>query len=148
MANLILSPMKKLILLLGVLTPLFLVAQDLPFAQDNQISTIVEQMPVFPGGQDSLASFLKNNIKYPEKAKKEKTSGTVYVSFIVNILGEVAQVNLSHGVSPEIDEEALRVVKLIPKWKTPGKQGGKPVNVQMTLPIRFVLPKNETQKAK
>ena len=96
-------------------------------------------MPMFEGWQDSLMSFLQQNIQYPAKAKAEKKEGTVYVRFVVNKIAKVTQVEILRGVSPKLDEEALRVVKLMPKWKTPGKQGGKPVNVQMTIPIRFKL---------
>lgn len=132
--------MKKLILLLGVLTPLFLVAQNKPDSVDT-LGTVVcfyPEVTQFVGGQDSLMSFIRKNAKYPEKAKAEKKSGNVYVSFIVDTTGEVTDVKIKRGVSPELDEEAIRVVKLMPKWK-PAHQEGKLVKQQFSFPIRFIL---------
>lgn len=97
-------------------------------------------MPEFPGGNDSLRSFLIRNIKYPESAWKNSISGTVYVSFVVDDEGYITDVKITRGVDAELDKEALRVMKLMPRWK-PGRQGGKSVNVRMMLPVKFSLDK-------
>lgn len=101
--------------------------------------TIVQEQAEFPGGNDSLQAFLRNNLKYPEKAKKEKTSGKVYVSFNVSAEGKITDSKVLSGVSPELDNEALRVVNQMPLWK-PGTVSGNPVKVQYVLPIDFIIP--------
>ena len=107
----------------------------------EKIFTIVETMPAFPGGQDSLFAFLRRNIKYPKTAQRDSIQGKVSVNFVVDKVGIVRDVRLLKGVSPELDEEALRIIKIMPPWK-PGTQNGKPVNVYFNIPINFILPKN------
>ena len=104
-----------------------------------QTFTIVEQMPGFPGGDGELMKFIQKTIKYPAMAKENGITGTVYVQFVVDQNGEVVDVTVVRGAaSKDLDQEATRVIKALPKW-TPGKQTGKPVRVQFTLPIKFVL---------
>jgi protein TonB len=105
---------------------------------EEQIFTIVEEMPTFPGGDAALMKYLGNNIKYPAIAKDAGIQGTVYVTFVVNEKGEVKDVRVLRSIGGGCDEEAIRVVESMPKWK-PGKQRGKPVKVQYNLPIRFTL---------
>jgi protein TonB len=108
-------------------------ADTLPFVKP-------EVLPQFPGGDAKLIEFVSSNIKYPEKAKKKGNVGTSYISFIVKKSGEVASIKTYKGIpgcSP-CDEEAIRVVKLMPKW-IPGKQEGKVVDVQYVLPVKFSL---------
>jgi len=105
---------------------------------EGKIFTIVEEMPQFRGGQDSLTSYLVRNLKYPLEAQKNKTKGKVYITFVVSKTGDITDVKILRGVSQQIDEEALRVIKLMPAW-TPGKQNGKPVDVQYNMPINFKL---------
>lgn len=116
-----------------------------------QIFTVVEEMPEYPGGRKAMYSYLGENIKYPAKAKENKVEGTVYVSFVVLEDGSVSNVSILRGVGSGCDEEAIRVVKAMPNWK-PGKQKGKPVNVQYNLPIKFSLEqdvdKKETKEVK
>ncbi|HPF51998.1 MAG TPA: energy transducer TonB [Draconibacterium sp.] len=99
---------------------------------------IADVMPEYPGGMDALKQLLVDNVKYPEQAKKDNVEGKVYVTFIVDENGNVQDEKIARGVNPELDAEALRVVKLMPKW-TPGKEGGKTVKVSFTLPVQFAL---------
>jgi periplasmic protein TonB len=98
----------------------------------------VEQMPEFPGGIDSLMSYMMRTVKYPADAKAAGTTGKVFISFVVDEKGRVTDSKVERGVSPSLDNEALRVVNAMPAWK-PGKQGGKVVKVAYTLPIQFAL---------
>lgn len=105
---------------------------------DEQIFFIVEEMPEFPGGESELRKFIANNIKYPEVAQQNGIQGRVYVTFVVDKNGEVANARIARGVDQELDREALRVVNSLPQW-IPGKQRGKEVNVSYTVPINFAL---------
>lgn len=105
---------------------------------DKEIFTVVEDMPEFPGGKKAMLNYLMNNIKYPENPRKEKISGTVYVQFLIKKDGSIGKSKVLRGVNKELDAEALRVVKAMPKWE-PGKQSGKAVDVIMNIPIKFVL---------
>jgi protein TonB len=105
---------------------------------EEEIFTIVQDMPSFPGGDQAMLSYLGKNIKYPTLAKESGIQGTVYVTFVVEKDGSVSNVKVLRGIGGGCDEEAIRVVKSMPKW-TPGKQRGKPVKVQYNLPCRFVL---------
>lgn len=109
-----------------------------PEPAEPDFFTIVEEMPSYPGGDAALMQFLQKNIKYPQIAKENGISGVVYVSFIVDRTGQVTEVKVVRGVDPFLDKEAVRVVSSL-KGYTPGKQRGKPVPVQFTLPIRFQL---------
>ncbi len=98
----------------------------------------VEQMPEFPGGEDELSKYLSENIKYPEKARVDGTQGRVVVGFVVNKDGEIDELKLRRSIGDGCDEEAMRVIKKMPKWK-PAKFNGKPVSVYFDLPIFFTL---------
>jgi protein TonB len=104
----------------------------------SEVFTFVEEMPSFPGGQDELLSFLQQNIKYPEIAKRAGVEGKIFVSFVVTKSGKITNVKVVKGIGAGCDEEAVRVVKLMPSWK-PGKQNGAPVNVSVSIPIVFKL---------
>ena len=106
--------------------------------EEPQIFTIVENMPSFPGGEAKLFEYLGKNIKYPAMAKDAGIQGIVYVNFVVYEDGSIKDVKVLRGIGGGCDEEALRVVKSMPKW-TPGKQRGKAVRVSYNLPIRFTL---------
>ncbi|MEO6883482.1 MAG: TonB family protein [Bacteroidia bacterium] len=101
---------------------------------------IVQQMPVFPGGQDKLFQYLQNNTNYPQMEKEAGVQGTVYVSFVIGADGRVQDVKVLRGIpnGPGCNKEALRVVQAMPAW-TPGKQDGRTVPVQYSLPIKFIL---------
>jgi len=100
--------------------------------------TIVEQMPEFPGGAESMMKYIASNVKYPAMARETGISGNVFVSFVVNKNGEISDVKVLRGIGGGCDEEAVRVVRAMPRW-IPGKQNGKPVPVQFNLPIKFIL---------
>ncbi|QMU29798.1 M56 family metallopeptidase [Adhaeribacter radiodurans] len=106
--------------------------------QNKNIFTQVEVLPQFPGGIEKMYSFLGKNIKYPAAAQKAKKEGTVVVTFVITDQGIIKDLEIVKGLTAETNAEALRVIKLMPPW-TPGKQNGKPVNVQYTLPLRFSL---------
>jgi protein TonB len=99
---------------------------------------IVEEMPMFPGGDVAIQKYIGDNVIYPEVAKENNIQGRVIVKFCVTPTGGVDQVSVLKGVDPELDAEVVRVVKTLPKFK-PGKQGGKPVPVWYTIPINFQL---------
>lgn len=107
-------------------------------AEEEQIFTIVEEQPAFPGGVEEMYKYLGKAVKYPEMAKDAGISGTVYVTFEVDKEGNIKDVKVLRGIGGGCDEEAIRVVKAMPKWK-PGKQRGKAVRVQFNLPIKFTL---------
>lgn len=102
-----------------------------------------ETMPQFPGGRGVLMKYLAANIKYPASAVKGKKEGRVIVTFIVQKDGSITHAKIVRSIDPELDAEALRVVKGMPKW-TPGTQLGKPVSVKYTLPVKFSLQKDAT----
>ena len=104
---------------------------------------IPETMPYFPGGQELLLKYLAVNIKYPASAVKAKKQGRVIVTFIVQKDGSITHAKIARSIDPELDAEALRVVKGMPKW-TPGTQLGKPVSVKYVLPVKFSLQKDAT----
>lgn len=105
---------------------------------EQEIFQIVEEMPSYPGGEQKLMTYLRNNIKYPQIAKESGIKGRVFVSFVVEPDGSVSNVKVLRGIGGGCDEEAMRVVKSMPKWK-PGKQRGKAVRVSYMLPINFQL---------
>jgi protein TonB len=99
---------------------------------------VVEEMPMFPGGEVELLKYIAANTQYPEIAKENNIQGKVIVRFCVTPKGGVSQVSVLKGVDPELDKEAIRVVNTLPTFK-PGKQGGKPVPVWYMVPIAFTL---------
>ena len=105
---------------------------------EQEIFKIVEEMPSFPGGEQKLMEFVGKNIKYPQIARETGIQGRVFVNFVVEPDGSVSNVSVLRGIGGGCDEEAMRVVKNMPKWK-PGKQRGKPVRVQYMLPVNFKL---------
>jgi len=105
--------------------------EDIPYV-------VVEQMPIFSGGDSALLAYITNNTHYPDSAKVKNIQGKVIVRFCVTREGGVDRVSVLRGVDPDLDLEALRVVETLPEFK-PGKQGGKPVNVWYMVPITFTL---------
>lgn len=116
--------------------PVAVVEEEEESAQ--QIFTVVEEMPKFPGGEAKLLEFINKGIKYPVIAQENGIQGRVICSFVVNRDGTVVDAEVVRGVDPSLDKEALRVINTMPKW-TPGKQRGKPVRVKYTVPITFRL---------
>jgi protein TonB len=107
--------------------------KDVPFV-------LVEQMPKFPGGENAMFKYISDNIVYPKSAQKSGIAGTVYIFFIIDKKGNVTSTEVRRGVKggEELNAEALRVIKEMPQWE-PGYQNGKPVSVQLTVPIKFTL---------
>jgi periplasmic protein TonB len=99
---------------------------------------VVEEMPMYPGGDAELLKYIAEHTNYPEVAKENNIQGRVIVRFCVTSKGGVSQVSILKGVDPELDAEAIRVVNTLPTFK-PGKQGGKPVPVWYMVPITFTL---------
>ena len=106
--------------------------------ESDEIFQIVEDQPGFPGGQEALHRFLQQNIRFPAIAREAGIQGTVFVTFVVERDGSVTNVRVLRGIGGGCDEEAIRVVSMMPRW-TPGKQRGRPVRVQFNMPIRFML---------
>ncbi len=104
----------------------------------NGVYQICEQMPEFPGGVEALMDFVAKNVVYPQEAMDKEISGRVYVSFVIEKDGSVNEVKVMKGIGGGCDDEAVRVIKAMPKWK-PGKQEGKPVRVSYMMPISFKL---------
>ena len=105
---------------------------------ETEVFTIVEEMPAYPGGDAKLYEYLGKNIKYPQIARESGILGRVFVNFVVEPDGSVSNVKVMRGIGGGCDEEAVRVIKTMPKWK-PGKQRGKAVRVTYTIPVVFKL---------
>jgi protein TonB len=99
---------------------------------------VVEEMPMYPGGDIEIIKYIGDHVVYPEVAKENNIQGRVIIKFCVTPTGGVDKVSIIKGVDPELDAEVVRVVKTLPPFK-PGKQGGKPVSVWYTVPILFQL---------
>ncbi len=107
--------------------------------QSNDVFMVVEQMPEYPGGEAEMRKFIAENVQYPEDAKLSGASGTAYIKFVVDKNGKVALPDVIKSSGTEsIDNEALRVIKLLPDFK-PGMQRGQAVDVQLTVPIKFAM---------
>jgi protein TonB len=114
------------------------VITEAPVVEEPKIFTFVEQNPEFPGGDAELIKFLQKNIQYPQMERDNDIQGKVLLRFVVMEDGSVQDVNVVRSVSPGLDKEAVRVVKMLPKFK-PGKQQGKAVRVYFNLPVVFKL---------
>ena len=133
--------MKKLILLVVVALFCSTSVMAQTEVEDDAIFVVAENAPEFPGGSDSLYAYIARNIKYPETAKKEKIEGRVFVTFVIEKDGQVSNAKILRDIGGGCGEEALRVVKNMPKWK-PGTQRGNPVRFQFNLPVSFMLGKD------
>lgn len=99
---------------------------------------IVEEMPLFPGGDTERLKFLAANILYPTQATENGIQGTVYFQFIIDSKGNITDVKILRGIGGGCDEEALRVIKMMPQWK-PGRQNGRTVRVLYNMPVVFKI---------
>jgi protein TonB len=106
-------------------------SEDAPYA-------FVEQKPEFPGGDAEFRRFLSENIKYPAIAQENGVKGTVYVEFVVSPNGNLSRVKVIRGFEKSCEDEAVRVIKMMPAWK-PGRQNGKAVYVRYTVPVKYDL---------
>jgi len=105
---------------------------------DNKVFDVVEHKPQFPGGEAALLKYVAEHIRYPAMAQENNIQGRVVVQFVVTKTGAVGEVKVVRGKDPDLDKEAVRVVKSLPKF-VPGKMNGHAVNVWYTLPIQFKL---------
>ncbi len=106
--------------------------------EQNPVYKVMEVMPEFPGGMKALMDFIQKNIRYPEEARKNGIQGRVAVSVVIDENGRVTDPVIMRSRYPALDEEALRIVGLMPQWK-PGMQQGKAVKVEFTFPVTFKL---------
>ena len=113
--------------------------------ENDSIYQIVDEMPQYPGGEAAMMKFVANNVKYPQEAKDKEIQGRVFVSFVIEKDGSVNEVKVQRSIGGGCDEEAVRVIKGMPKWK-PGKQEGKPVRVSYMMPINFKLSDGQPAK--
>lgn len=105
---------------------------------DDEIYQIVEEMPQFPGGETKLIEYIAKNIKYPQVARETGIQGRVFVGFVVEPDGSISNVKLLRGIGGGCDEEAVRVIKSMPRWKS-GKHRGKAVRVSYQIPVLYKL---------
>lgn len=134
---------KKMILMsmMAIVCLMTASAQKTVVSQSKQnVYDAVEQMPEFPGGMPAMIEYLQNNLKYPKDAIKQQVGGRVMVMFVVETDGSLSNVRVARKVFHSLDTEAVRVVKSMPKWK-PGKEKGRLVRVNYTLPVVFSLKK-------
>ena len=135
--------MKRLILLslMAAFSLATVQAQKTVVSQKEQkpeVFMVVENMPEYPGGNEAMFAFFAKNMKYPADAQKNKVQGRVLVTFVVERDGTLTDVQVAKPTFPSLDDEAMRLVKKMPKWK-PGTQRGVPVRVKFTLPVVFKL---------
>jgi len=127
----------KIILFIFLLLPLGLMAQTTTNAPaEDKIFTLIEQMPVYPGGEKAMQKFVAKKIKYTKEAKAANVHGLVITQFVVATDGSITDVNIVKKLGYGLDEEAVRVINSFPKFK-PAMQDGKPVAFRYTLPFRF-----------
>jgi periplasmic protein TonB len=114
---------------------------DPVFEPDPEPPIIIEEMPVFPGGLSGLTKFINENIKYPDEAASNGVQGRVVLRFVVGKDGSISRIQVIKGVHPVLDQEAIRVISMMPRWK-PGKQNGMPAAVWFNVPVSFRLKEN------
>jgi TonB family protein len=130
--------------------PVFVNAQELPqykITPNDTAFVELKKIPEFPGGTTAYAEFLSNNLKYPKEAIASKTEGKVLISIIVHENGEVTHPIVLRSLSPETDEEALRIFKLMPNF-IPASYEGKPVKARIVLPVPFILNQDKKKSKK
>ena len=113
--------------------------------ENDSIYQIVDEMPQYPGGEKVMMEYVAKNVKYPQEAKDKEIQGRVFVSFVVEKDGSVSTVKVLRGIGGGCDEEAVRVVSSMPKWK-PGIKDGKPVRVSYMMPLNFKLTEGQPAK--
>lgn len=109
----------------------------------EQIFRVVEYMPHFPGGESALMEYLKKNIRYPVGAALRGVEGRVVVQFVVTATGDVADIKVVRSIDEELDNEAVRVCRHLPRFEPGRLENGDPVNVWYALPVRFTLPEHD-----
>ena len=108
-------------------------------ADNNPLNfRVVERLPEFPGGMTEFMKWLTKNLKYPESARRQNMQGTVVISFIVNTDGSTSEIKVVRPRHPDLDSEAVRVARMMPKWK-PGEDHGKVCRTMISIPIVFKI---------
>ena len=145
------SAMKKIVLIFFVLLSLNVFAQDSveedsviiweqpvwhQIDESDELIMVAEVMPEFPGGAEKMLEFIQDNIKYPEAARESGTQGRVFVEFVIETDGSISNANVIRGIGNGCDEEAVRLIQSMPKWK-PGKQRGEAVRCSYMVPVVF-----------
>ena len=138
--NFSISTEESLLILLEGLSTL----ADKP--ENDTVFQVVDEMPEFPGGEKALMDYVSNNVKYPQEAKDKNIAGRVFIGFVVEKDGSINEVKVLRGIGGGCDEEAVRVIKSMPKWK-PGIQKGKPVRVSFQMPFVFKLDESAASKS-
>ena len=128
-----------------LLSLLYLIPDPLTAQKDEAIFAPVEIMPEFPGGEEALMDFIRQETRYPKAARDKGIQGRVFVQFVIDTAGQVIEARILRGVHALLDEEALRVINAMPDW-SPGTQRGKPVRVSYNLPINFQLAGKKKKK--
>lgn len=140
------TKLVSLFIALFLCLPLFAQKESIPRIDSEGVYLVPDEMPKFPGGMQAMMKYLSTNVKYPLEAQKKGVSGRVIIQFVVMEDGTLGQEKVVRGVDPLLDEEALRVVKAMPKW-TPGVADGKTVKVRFTIPVMFSLSKKKNDHA-
>jgi TonB family protein len=131
--------MEESIFKINLSGPNSYVATEKPAGTSSPASgeyVVIEEPPTYPGGTDALKKFIAENLKYPADAKAKGISGMVPVNFVIDKEGNIVNPKVGKSLYPSMDEEALRVVKLIKGWK-PGMQNGKPIACKVNITVRF-----------
>ena len=136
--------MKRLALLLSAifLTNMAFCQEEKKVSVDDEVFVVVEEQAEFPGGMEAMYAYIQKNLVYPEKAKEKGIEGRVFVQFVIEKDGSISNILVKRAIGGGCEEAAVEMIKNMPKWK-PGKQRGKPVRFQFTLPIKFELPKEK-----
>lgn len=136
--------MKRFLLLLSaiLLTNIAFCQEETKTSGDEPVFVIVEEQAEFPGGMEAMYAYIQKNLVYPEKAKAEGIEGRVFVTFTIEKDGSISNILIKRAIGGGCEEAAVEMIKNMPKWN-PGKQKGKPVRFQFTLPIKFELPKEK-----
>ena len=128
--------MKKLFLIMFFMAFVSANAYSQSDDSDNAVYSMVDERAQFPGGQNEMLKYLQENLQYPEAAKANNVHGRVFVKFIVERDGSLSDIKVMKGIGSGCDEEAIRLIQSMPKWK-PGKNKGKEVRTSMTVPVNF-----------
>lgn len=128
--------MKRLFLIMFFMAFVSVNAYSQSDDSDNEVYSLVEEAAQFPGGQSEMLKFIQENRQYPEEAKSLNLHGRVIVSFIVERDGSLSNITVKRSLGSGCDEEAIRIIESMPKWK-PGKQKGKEVRCSFMVPITF-----------
>ena len=111
---------------------------QIPITKDSVVLKTVEQLPEFPGGIVQFMKWLTRNLRYPSMAQSQRIQGKVVISFIINKDGSIASPTIVQSADPLLDREAMRVIRMMPRWK-PGLQDGKPCRTMFSIPVNFQL---------